>query len=61
MLKLRNPWGSGEWQGDWSDKSQLWTPQIKQQVKFTEGDDGVFFIEFGDYLQHFSWTSICVE
>lgn len=50
MLKLRNPWGSGEWQGDWSDKSKLWTPQIKQQVKFTDGDDGVFFIEFGDYL-----------
>ena len=25
LLKLRNPWGSGEWQGDWSDKSNLWT------------------------------------
>ena len=28
LLKLRNPWGSGEWQGDWSDKSELWTPEI---------------------------------
>ena len=61
LLKLRNPWGSGEWQGDWSDKSQLWTPQLKKQVGFTDGDDGVFFIELEDYLQHFSWTSICVE
>ena len=25
LLKLRNPWGSGEWQGDWGDKSSLWT------------------------------------
>ena len=30
LLKLRNPWGSGEWQGDWSDKSPLWTPALKQ-------------------------------
>ena len=61
LLKLRNPWGSGEWQGDWSDKSQLWTPALKKQVGFVDGDDGIFFIELEDYLQHFSWTSICVE
>ena len=26
LLKLRNPWGSGEWTGDWSDNSDKWTP-----------------------------------
>ena len=61
LLKLRNPWGSGEWQGDWSDKSPLWTPALKEEVGFTDADDGIFFIELKDYLQHFSWTSICVE
>ena len=25
LLKLRNPWGTGEWSGDWSDSSSLWT------------------------------------
>ena len=29
LLKLRNPWGTGEWSGDWSDKSSLWTPQLR--------------------------------
>ena len=26
LLQLRNPWGSGEWTGDWGDKSSEWTP-----------------------------------
>lgn len=30
ILKLRNPWGSGEWTGDWSDKSELWTDELKE-------------------------------
>lgn len=61
LLKLRNPWGSGEWQGDWSDKSELWTPALRKKLGCVEDDDGAFFIKFEDYLQHFSWSSICVE
>lgn len=27
LVKLRNPWGkNGEWNGDWGDNSDLWTP-----------------------------------
>jgi calpain-15 len=30
-MKLRNPWGNkGEWNGDWSDKSDKWTPELKK-------------------------------
>ena len=29
LLKLRNPWETEEWSGDWSDKSSLWTPQLR--------------------------------
>lgn len=30
LMKLRNPWGKkGEWDGDWSDKSEKWTPELK--------------------------------
>jgi calpain-15 len=29
LMKLRNPWGSMEWTGDWSDDSPLWTEQMQ--------------------------------
>lgn len=32
LIRLRNPWGTGEWTGDWSDKSALWTDKLKKEV-----------------------------
>ena len=29
LLKMRNPWGKGEWTGDWSDKSEYWTEELR--------------------------------
>ena len=41
LVKLRNPWGEKEFNGDWSDKSSKWTDELKKKVDF-EGvkDDG---------------------
>jgi hypothetical protein len=27
LLNIRNPWGEKEWDGDWSDMSELWTEE----------------------------------
>ncbi len=53
LLKLRNPWGETEWDGDWSDGSKLWTPAMMTKLEHTFGDDGVFWISFIDFLKHF--------
>jgi calpain-15 len=29
LIKIRNPWGRKEWNGDWSDQSSKWTPDLK--------------------------------
>jgi calpain-15 len=28
LVKIRNPWGTELWDGDWSDESHLWTPEL---------------------------------
>lgn len=33
LVKLMNPWAKSEWNGDWSDESPLWTPELKKQMK----------------------------
>lgn len=57
---MRNPWGEGEWTGNWSDKSPNWTDDLKRQVGFTEKNDGYFFIEEKDYVENFRSTCICM-
>lgn len=32
LLKLRNPWGEVEWEGDWSDGSKLWTADMMTKL-----------------------------
>ena len=59
IVQIRNPWGSGDWNGDFSDDSSLWTPQAKAQVNFTHGNDGIFWMTVEDYCQSFVSLGIC--
>ncbi len=59
LLKLRNPWGSFEWTGDFSDKSKKWTEELKKFVGYSNRDDGIFFMKIEDFLAYFPYTFIC--
>lgn len=59
LVKLRNPWGSGEWKGDWSDKSDLWTDELREYVGFDgDKDDGIFWMDFNDFRAIFGFWSV---
>ena len=32
FVQVRNPWGEHEWNGEYSDKSPMWTPALKEEV-----------------------------
>ena len=61
LCQLRNPWGQGEWEGSWSDKDPVWTPELRKKHGIEDSNDGVFFIPFQDYLEQYAWTSIAVD
>lgn len=50
LLQLRNPWGTFEWKGAWSDKSSEWKeyPGIRKKLRHVDADDGgmYLFIDF---------------
>lgn len=54
LLKVRNPWGEGEWRGAWSDGSEQWTPEWMELLNHRFGDDGQFWISFEDLLRIYS-------
>jgi hypothetical protein len=59
LLNLRNPWGQFEWQGDWSDKSDLWTDELLEICKPTrDTDDGKFWMNDTDFFRNFSDLSV---
>lgn len=51
LLKIRNPWNTEKYFGDWSDDSPLWTPEFEREVGKTDADDGEWFISVEDYYQ----------
>lgn len=62
LVKLRNPWGKGEWTGDWSDSSPMWTDDVRRQVGYNQlsnEDDGIFFMSFNDWMKYFHDFDVC--
>ncbi len=59
ILKLRNPWGQGEWKGDWSDKSSLWNDELRSKLKVYDQEDGVFYMNYNDFCKYYSDCQIC--
>eukprot|EP01012_Entosiphon_sulcatum_P033094 TRINITY_DN41948_c0_g1_i1.p1 TRINITY_DN41948_c0_g1~~TRINITY_DN41948_c0_g1_i1.p1 ORF type:complete len:847 (+),score=139.60 TRINITY_DN41948_c0_g1_i1:24-2564(+) len=59
LLKIRNPWGGMEWTGDWSDRSALWTDEIRKELNFEAAEDGLFWMSFDDFRRYFVNVVVC--
>ncbi|XP_048084304.1 LOW QUALITY PROTEIN: calpain-1 catalytic subunit-like [Alosa alosa] len=61
LIRLFNPWGQGEWKGDWSDKSSKWqtvSPEDRTAC-LSIRDDGEFWMSMEDFCKSYSDMDIC--
>ena len=60
LVQLRNPWSYYEWKGDFCDDSEKWNmiPDLKQKVGLVNKDDGLFFMDFNDFLKYYYYTYV---
>merc|ERR1711972_844562 len=51
---------SGEWQGDWSDRSELWKTHshVRSALDYQDLDDGSFWMSWEDFIKN--WKRIGV-
>jgi hypothetical protein len=49
LVKIRNPWGSEDYRGAYSDNSDKWTPALREAAGSVIKNDGEFFMPIDDY------------
>ncbi|XP_076017134.1 calpain-1 catalytic subunit-like [Genypterus blacodes] len=61
LVRLWNPWGQGEWNGDWSDRSSLWQTVSHQEREtcLAVVDDGEFWMTIDDFCKYYEDLDIC--
>ncbi|XP_067310568.1 calpain-14-like [Pseudorasbora parva] len=60
LVRIFNPWGHGEWNRDWSDRSPLWKFVRPEDQKLNVVlDNGEFWMSMEDFCRNFSDLDIC--
>jgi len=67
LVRIRNPHGVGEFNGDWSDKSAKWSGLLfpcgegsqGEELERTGVDDGTFWMDWTHFLMGYSRIDVC--
>ncbi|XP_031441382.2 calpain-5-like [Clupea harengus] len=62
MVRLRNPWGTADWTGAWSQGSQEWrqlSRKEREKMGLVVRDVGEFWMEFEDFCRYFTDMVVC--
>jgi hypothetical protein len=56
LIRIRNPWGKGEWRGAFSDDDDNWDNYkgLRESLGVELKDDGMFWMEFKDWYINYT-------
>ena len=60
LVQIRNPWGSSEWSGKWSDgDAETWDahPELKEKLH-TDDEDGAFWMSWADFAKCWGYVDV---
>ena len=56
LVRIRNPWGQGEWTGKFADEDEAWDDYkgLKEKLNYVFRDDGTWWMRYEDWCIHFN-------
>ncbi|MEQ2297959.1 hypothetical protein AMECASPLE_000184, partial [Ameca splendens] len=62
MVRMRNPWGTTDWKGAWSQGSEQWqqlSRAEREKMRIVVRDVGEFWMDFQDFCCYFTDVVVC--
>jgi len=61
LVKMRNAWGKGGFQGEWSSISEKWDQNIEtaKAARFSRAPEGTFWMSFDEFMSIFNTIYVC--
>ena len=60
LAKMRNPWNQEHYKGPWRDSDPKWTAAMKKEVNLQKANDGIFWMNYDDYIKYFYNTGVAM-
>lgn len=61
LIRIRNPWGRGEWKSTFADEDEEWDrhPGLKAKLNYQFSNDGTWWMQYADWILHYNKLYIC--
>jgi hypothetical protein len=61
LIRIRNPWGFGEWTGPFADEDEAWDDSkgLKEELNYQFEDDGTWWMKYDDWFTNYNRVYVC--
>jgi hypothetical protein len=61
LIRIRNPWGTGEWTGKFADEDEAWDDHkgLKEKLDYAFKNDGNWWMKYDDFQAQFNKLYLC--